>query len=223
MDAAQRNRTRIETAVLWLRKSAHELQAPLLIIRNLASGDATRGRPRDRLQKIAAAAEDGLILYERMLLNTRYKRAAVEDPERLSLADCLHEALRTAGVGLPAPEIRLRIQDFPVRGSRPLVVNAIRNVIRNGIEAVSRAGKGDIEIWTEADPAGCILVIRDTGEGMPEAVRRKVFRPGFTGAHGFGFGLAFTRATLEGLGGEATCRAAPGQYSEFRLWFPQSR
>jgi signal transduction histidine kinase len=100
-----------------------------------------------------------------------------------------------------------------------LLSNAVKYTPAPGrIVLEARAGEGSEQgHWIE-------LCVRDTGPGIPEAERERIFdefhRLHDDGTHGHGLGLATSRRIARLLGGDITVDAAEGGGSEFRLRLP---
>ena len=76
-----------------------------------------------------------------------------------------------------------------------------------------------------AIPAGryAALLVRDTGEGMDDAIQSHIFEPFFTTkpvGQGTGLGLAAAHGTLQQNGGHITVASAPGQGATFTVYLP---
>ncbi len=145
----------------------------------------------------------------------------VEDVAAL-LAPKAHEKGIDIGVFI-APELRRGFLGDPNRLRQILV-----NLIGNGIKFTEKGG-----VWIEASPVAAEdaddrirlrLDIRDSGIGMPEAVRTNLFQ-NFTQADssitrrygGTGLGLAICKQLVELMGGEIGVRSSQGHGSTF--WF----
>jgi signal transduction histidine kinase len=89
--------------------------------------------------------------------------------------------------------------DVRVRGNEELLEWVFENLVKNAIDALGEAG-GRIEIAARHATSERMVevTVRDTGRGIPGALRDLVFRPGFTTKRrGWGLGLALARRIVE--------------------------
>jgi hypothetical protein len=87
--------------------------------------------------------------------------------------------------------------DLRVRGNEELLEWVFENLVKNAIDALGEAG-GRIEIHGRRHDGEVEVTVRDTGRGIPGALRDLVFRPGFTTKRrGWGLGLALARRIVE--------------------------
>ena len=87
-------------------------------------------------------------------------------------------------------------------------------------------GEGEIFIktWQEGEDQVKIS-IRDTGQGMPEEVRKRIFEPFFTTkdvGEGTGLGLSISYNIIEQHGGQIEVQSTPNQGADFVLTLPVS-
>ena len=65
------------------------------------------------------------------------------------------------------------------------------------------------------------MSIRDSGPGIPELARARIFHPFFTTkATGTGLGLAVVKRIVEGHGGTISLVEGEEMGAEFELWLP---
>jgi PAS domain S-box-containing protein len=100
------------------------------------------------------------------------------------------------------------------------IKRALTNLILNAVQAMPNGGQLKINATYEAQTA--VITIEDTGEGIPEEVRDKIFKPLFTTkAKGQGFGLAVVKRLTELLGGNVSFESTKGKGTIFTLRIPQ--
>ena len=66
------------------------------------------------------------------------------------------------------------------------------------------------------------VAVEDTGPGVPEAERERIFRPFYSGddSTGTGLGLAIARELANALGGRLELESRVGEGSRFELVLP---
>ncbi|HTY75676.1 MAG TPA: ATP-binding protein, partial [Candidatus Nanoarchaeia archaeon] len=98
------------------------------------------------------------------------------------------------------------------------------NLVTNAVQAMSHGGTITISTEMQKAPNGTqkILVhVKDSGEGIPDDIRTKIFRPLFTTkSKGQGFGLAVCKRVIEAHGGAITLKSQVGEGSTFTVELP---
>jgi signal transduction histidine kinase len=109
---------------------------------------------------------------------------------------------------------------------------AILNVVVNAAHAIAgvvgdTGARGTIAVTTRVDGDHAVVAIRDTGGGIPEAIRDRVFDPFFTTkdvGKGTGQGLAIVRSVIvDKHGGTVAFASEPGVGTTFELRVPIDR
>ncbi|MGF3523167.1 MAG: sensor histidine kinase, partial [Candidatus Bathyarchaeia archaeon] len=102
----------------------------------------------------------------------------------------------------------------------PLFVKRIlTNLITNAVQAMPNGGKITLKAALEGNEA-CISV-EDTGEGIPDEVKSKLFKPLVTTKpRGQGFGLVVVKRLVEALGGKVTFESEVGKGTKFTVKLP---
>ena len=124
--------------------------------------------------------------------------------------------------GLPENiEVSVRVEtDAQIVVADSTFVNRIMyNLVTNAVQAMPKGGKLIIRSHKEANAV--ILTVKDTGVGIPENVKSKLFTPMFTTkAKGQGFGLAVIKRMTESLGGTVTFESQEGKGTTFIIKIP---
>ncbi|MCG3196976.1 MAG: HAMP domain-containing protein [Candidatus Omnitrophica bacterium] len=104
------------------------------------------------------------------------------------------------------------------------IEQVLLNLIRNGLESMGLRGALEIRSGQSAEEGEVWFEVRDHGQGMDEATRRRVFDPFYTTkAEGTGLGLSICHRILEAHGGSiVVAETSKGGGTTFRVSFPKS-
>ena len=94
------------------------------------------------------------------------------------------------------------------------------NLTNNAIQAMPQGGKLSIKAFLKENKV--VITVKDTGVGIPEDVKPKLFTPLFTTkSKGQGFGLAVVKRMMESLDGSVTFESEVGKGTMFVLQLPK--
>ena len=203
--------------------AAHELRTPIAVLRTHLDT-----LPRDDSVK-ALSRQVGVL--ERIV--DQLLRLARLEGERLAPGESADLAAVARGVAeMMAPEAIRRGVDLsldadapvPVKGRAALLEIAARNLVENAIHAAGRGGT--VHLTVAASPAPT-LTVEDSGPGVPEAERARIFerfvRKGRADSDGAGLGLSIV-ATIVGLhNAQVSIDTATLGGAAFHLRFPDFR
>jgi len=207
------------------RAVVHDLRSPLSSIRGLAELLHERAPEEDparpHLATIMAEADRLTGLTGDLLQFSREAPPLLRSPARL--ADLVRQTLKPLQPRLQRGNVSLSLGlDEEARASvdAPRILRALHNLIANSLDAMR--GGGLLDIRCRRVNGSCHLSVRDSGCGMPEDVRRRVFEPFFTHgkAQGIGLGMAIVQKIVEEHGGNIRVESAPGSGTTVTLALP---
>lgn len=102
-----------------------------------------------------------------------------------------------------------------------IVRRVLTNLVNNSLQAMPEGG-GELTIRAQRKKNAILITVSDTGIGMADDVKSKLFTPLFTTkAKGQGFGLAVCKRMMEAHGGEITFESEEGKGTTFTVKIPQ--
>jgi two-component system sensor histidine kinase FlrB len=105
-------------------------------------------------------------------------------------------------------------------GDRQAIAGALINLLENALQASSSGDMVEMTVGGLGSPFAA-FEISDSGAGIPEAARERLFEPFFTTrGEGSGLGLAIVRQVAEAHGGWVEWAPKDGGGSVFRLFLP---
>jgi PAS domain S-box-containing protein len=119
-------------------------------------------------------------------------------------------------------EVATELNSTPVvRGNEADLRRVFTNLIINSLQAMSGGGK--LTIGCEEQDRRVHVWVRDTGQGIPPELWRKVFNPYFTTKPGgTGLGLSGAQKILLGMGGNISFDSNPGKGTQFDVYLPKA-
>jgi PAS domain S-box-containing protein len=99
----------------------------------------------------------------------------------------------------------------------------VHNLVINATQAMPEGGTITIRSGREASPSAEPRVwfsVSDTGSGIPEQLKSKIFDPYYTTKQGSGLGLTSCYSIIKRHGGSITVDSVPGEGSTFSISLP---
>jgi two-component system sensor histidine kinase PilS (NtrC family) len=123
---------------------------------------------------------------------------------------------------LPANfEWQVDLKDATIIGFHEKLKQAFLNIVINGIQAMKDSKTPSCKIKVETEGSFAVVRITDTGSGMSEETKRKMFEPFHTTkVKGTGLGLAVTHKILETHSAQISVNSEINVGTEFVIRFP---
>lgn len=212
---------------------AHELNQPLSAISNYTRGsirmlqsdkEGIREQLIEVMERVASQAERAGEIIRQL---RRFIRK--EEPERkwVDLNRLIDELVAFLQPELRKAKVQLRLQMLD--GLPPLWAHDIQleqvllNLTRNAIEAMQDVPpeQRHLLIRTSLVQGGVELVVEDSGQGIGEALREKIFEPFVTTKEqGMGLGLSISRGIIEAHGGKLLLDQSSGSGARLCIVLP---
>jgi signal transduction histidine kinase len=215
---------------MFAGRVAHDVLSPLMAVGMGLSlsearleGDgaavAVIRRATRSLERVRALVAD--------LLDFARAGASPELGKASEVGEGLREVLEGSQDEAREAHIDLRCETCPdsrVVCPRGVLMSLAQNLVRNAIKYMGDSPRREVTVRAHESGSLVHVAVEDTGPGVPEELRAKVFEPFVRGTHavaGVGMGLATVKKLAEAYGGHVGCRSAPRGGSIF--WFELPR
>jgi signal transduction histidine kinase/CheY-like chemotaxis protein len=211
--------------------SAHHLNNILSVILGRAQilFKKLEGSPyRKDLKLIEQAAEDGAKAVQR-LQSVKVKNEPISQAKPLQINDLLQEVVdiarprfeREAQSSGIVYDLQLTLGDIEqVKGDAAALREVFLNLLNNGLDAMPKGGKLTIQTIQKDDKI--LVFFSDTGIGIDEKIRDKIFEPFFStkGEKGNGLGLSIGVEIIDRHQGRIYVDSIPQKGSIFLVELP---
>jgi len=199
---------------------AHELRNPMAVISGYLNllykktdsvGQDVIRKSIDEINGMNRIIGDLLTFARPASLN----RVSVNSKELIET--CLAAVIKAKDIG-PRLRTSMKLDDVRISCDEVLMRQAFSNMIQNAIESMPDGGNLAIESKSGKD---LIIVIRDTGTGIPADRLKKIFLPFYTTKDsGVGLGLALAHKIISSHGGRIEVESKEGQGTTFTVLIP---
>jgi len=206
----------------------HDIRNPLQAIIGdvyLAKGDVFSLKKSDKkesLQESLAAIEKNTEYINKIVADLQdFARPLKPVPQETDLEAIFNELL----LKNRKPE-NIKASSHVTKDAKKLMVDPILlnriigNLITNAVQAMPNGGILTINAHRETD--NIVITVKDTGVGIPDEVKPRLFTPLFTTkSKGQGFGLAVVKRMTEALDGTVTLESQEDKGATFTVTLPQ--
>lgn len=209
---------------------AHEVRNPLTGIRSLAQRLAEDDVPPEKRRRYAQVVLDEVERLDRVVGNLLgiARRAPAQQAAGITpLAPLFDDLALLVSTQASRKGVALRLDADGVSAAAPreALAQALLNLLLNAIAHSARGGQATLLATRRANEGrdDVVIVVRDSGPGMPKAERARMFEPFVTaGGGGIGLGLSVVRRIVDEHGWRLEIDDAPGGGADMRVTVPAS-
>jgi signal transduction histidine kinase len=234
--ADQRDRlVQAERVAAWrelARRLAHELKNPLFPLR-ITIDNLRRAKPLPPAE-FDEVFDESLTTMAAGLANLNtvvgrfsdFAKMPAPDFAAVALNDVVRNSAQLFRAQLDAPgrptmtlTVDLDESVGVIRADAEQLGRALQNLLLNAIDAMPSGGQ--LALRTTRRQSVVRIDISDTGEGLTEEERKRLFTPYYTTKqHGTGLGLAIVQSTVADHGGKISVDSEPGRGTTFHVELP---
>lgn len=209
----------------------HNLNNPLQAVMGIAQLLARRHpESRDILALEKAARQMRDIIGTILTAGRRQNQELVEDIDLNQVVQEQVDLLKSNPFFKHQVEVKMNLEALPLfPGIYSHFSQCLGNLLKNGAEAMHGSRTRRMTVASAYGDKEIRISVSDTGQGISEADRNKIFDPFFstkplvsTGETptGTGLGLAYCKEIIESYGGRIRVESKPGQGSRFTVQIP---
>jgi nitrogen fixation/metabolism regulation signal transduction histidine kinase len=233
---ARERQLQAERVAAWremARRMAHELKNPIFPIqvsietlRRAYDRAAPGDEPGQALGTLLRESCDTILQELHALRDvidefSRFARMPQPHPQPLDVNVAVEQALALHEARAGSVRVERELQDgLPtVMADRDLLARAVGNLVANAFDAMEDGGT--LRLRTGAVAAAVRIEVQDTGPGLTDEQRTRLFTPYYTTkAGGTGLGLAIVQGIVSDHGGRIEVTSAPGSGTTFAILLP---
>jgi signal transduction histidine kinase len=227
--AALTSRARLAALGEAVAKINHDLRNMLTSAQMASERMAQSGDPKvaQALPRLERALDRAVRLASDVLAYGKSEEAAPQ-PQVLRLLPAVQAAAEDAGLTEDGVRLEASVPlDARVSADPDQLHRILVNLLRNARQAIvgepTSTGHGHVSVSLGWQGGDSVVTIADTGPGVPDKVRARLFQP-FAGGRpgGAGLGLAIARELAQGHGGDVTLVRTGPSGATFELRLPAS-
>jgi len=237
-DAYRRLHQADEAKSFFMRKAGHEMRAPLAAIQSILGAVALDAAPRlsdEHRRLMDRARKRSQSLMELVNDLRRYSRLRSAPDDEFQVSTLALRELAANIVELFAGQAReadldlsLRAESASVRGSDELLRQLLINLVANAVQYTPPGGR--VEVSVRPDGEQVVLAVADTGIGISQEARGKLFTEFYRApeakqafADGTGLGLAICKRIVDMHRGTIAAEPREGGGTVFLVRLPRAK
>ncbi len=205
---------------------AHEIKNPLVSIKTFADLLPEKYEDDDFRNKFSNVVSQEITRINDLvgeLLN--FVKEPVLNYEQVYIESLIEEVLSLLSFQMDEQlivvKIELPVLREPVLVDRSLLKQALLNICLNSVQAMPNGGK--LIVGARYSDSSLIIKIEDTGPGIADSIREKIFDPFVTNkADGVGLGLSICHKIISAHGGRIILKSDESTGSRFEIVLPRA-
>lgn len=211
---------------------AHEINNPLGIILGFAQNVAKRIPANDPLEMPVKSIEREALRCKNLVQELlTFSRVGKTEQESLDIKETIESVLSLVQTQANVKNVTLvkDLSEVPhVPANRIQIQQIVVNLCNNAVDAMPKGGMLTVSLHkVQRDQReGVEMQVRDTGQGIPEEIRDKIFTPFFTTkaiGQGTGLGLSLVYEIVQKHDGRITIDSKIGSGTAVKVFFPRTR
>ena len=214
----------------FINNFSHEFKTPIVSIRGFArrlqSGGLTEEQKKEYIDIIVSESERLSVMSQNVLLLTKLEnQSIVSDKTEFYLDEQIRGAILLLEKGWEEKEIEfdLDLDEIQYTFNEEMLSHVWINLLSNAIKFTPARGK--IECRLKHSSSGIVFEIADSGIGMTEEVRERIFEKFYQGdsshsSAGNGIGLNIVQRIVTLAGGDIKVESEVGKGSKFTVTLP---
>ena len=224
-EEVRRNQTLVELGEM-AANIAHEMRNPLGGIGGFATLLERDLKDDPAKQKLVRRIIEGINGLNKITTDVlMYTRKLEPDFSHQNIKSLIHETIALIDIEAAQSEVNVSFvhpkEDVDAVIDPDLIKRMILNLLKNAVHAMPEGGELNIEVSWKMMQNIMNIRIKDTGAGIPEAEKGRIFNPFYTtDSKGTGLGLAIVKRVVDVHKGTLKLNSNPGEGTEFIIQIP---
>jgi signal transduction histidine kinase len=202
----------------------HQIRNPIVAIGGFAEQLLQPGLSEDKRERNVRIIREETRRLEHIIFQMgHFLKVSLKEPVFFDPAPVIASVLSSPEIQARklAYELRIDVEDdLPLLFCDPTSFGEVlRNLLDNGFDATPPGGRVSVRGYRK-DNGWYVLSVRDTGKGITNPDKERLFKPFFTTKEkGMGLGLPFIKRVMDTCGGKIEVRSRVGSGALFKLFF----
>jgi PAS domain S-box-containing protein len=207
----------------------HDIRNPLqaiagdLYLLDCDIASLPKDRPKKSLLESVKNIQDNLMYIAKIIEDLQdYSRVIQPCIEKISFEKVIAEVMLIVPIADNLQVVIDVAKGFPeFTSDYSMLKRALSNLVHNAVQAMPKGGKLTISAYKKN--GNVFFSVEDTGVGIPEEIKPKLFQPMVTTkSRGQGLGLAVVKRLVEALNGKISFESQEGKGTTFIVRLPPS-